>query len=209
MIFKSKHHLFYYNLFRLYYAKWKIGRNFHKVYLLGDFQEKNLPILLISNHVSWWDGIWAMYLNINLFNRKFHFMMLEDQIKKFPVCNDVGGYSIKKGSRSMVESIQYTAELLDNSKNMVLIFPQGEIQSLYNHAILFEKGLEHILKKVGTKVQIIFMANLVDYFSNPKPDLFIYFTEYCLSNTELNQIQYDYNAFYTQCIDANIQKAGQ
>jgi 1-acyl-sn-glycerol-3-phosphate acyltransferase len=209
MIIKSKHHIFYYNWFRLYYAKWKVRRNFHEVTISGDFQEKNLPILLISNHVSWWDGIWAMYLNLVFFKRKFHFMMLEDQIKQFPVCNKVGGYSIKRGSRSMVESMQYTAELLADNRNMVLIFPQGDIQSIYNHTILFEKGLEHIMKKIGGRVQIIFMASLVDYYSNPKPGLFIYFREYCLSDTELTQIQHDYNAFYSQSIEANIQKAGQ
>jgi 1-acyl-sn-glycerol-3-phosphate acyltransferase len=209
MIITAKHHFFYYTYFKLYYAKWKIKRNFHNVIFSGDFHEKNLPLLLIANHVSWWDGIWAMYLNLNYFNRKFHFMMLEEQLKKNPVCNYVGGYSIKKGSRSMVESMQYTAELLADKKNMVLIFPQGEIQSLYNQSILFEKGLEHIVKKIRGNVQIIFMAGLVDYFSNPKPDLYIYFKEYLLTDTELQQIQHDYNAFYTRCIDKNIQEAGK
>ncbi len=208
MIIKSKHHLFYYTSFKLYYAKWKIRRNFHKIFISGNFQEKNLPILLISNHVSWWDGIWVMYLNLAVFKRRFHFMMLEEQIKEYPVCNYVGGFSIKKGSRSMIESLHYTAALLTEKKNMVLIFPQGEIQSLYNHTIQFESGLEYIAKKIAGKSQIIFIANLVDYFSNPKPDLFIYFKEYDLSEPDLKLIQRDYSAFYAQCIQANIHKTG-
>jgi hypothetical protein len=135
-------------------------------------------------------------------------MMLEEQIKEYPVCNYVGGFSIKKGSRSMIESLHYTAALLTEKKNMVLIFPQGEIQSLYNHTIQFESGLEYIAKKIAGKSQIIFIANLVDYFSNPKPDLFIYFKEYDLSEPDLKLIQRDYSAFYAQCIQANIHKTG-
>ena len=208
MLIKSKHHLFYYTYFKLFYAKWKIRRNFHKIIISGNFQEKNLPVLLISNHVSWWDGIWAMYLNLNFFRRKFHFMMLEEQIKENPVCNYVGGYSIKKGSRSIIESIQYTAELLADNRNIVLIFPQGEIQSLYKPTIQFEKGLEHIMKKIAGKAQIIFIANLVDYYSNPRPNRYIYFMEYFFSDTDLKQIQNDYNSFYAQCIYEKIQKTG-
>ncbi len=178
MIIKSKHHPIYYPYFKLCYAKWKVHRHFHKVYISGNFQEKNFPILIISNHVSWWDGIWVMYLNIKLLKRKFHFMMLEEQLKKNKICNYVGGYSVKKKSKSIIESLNYTVDLLSDNRNMVLIFPQGEIQSLYIPSIQFEQGIDHILKKAKGKVQVLFLVNRVDYFSNTKPSLFIYFQEY-------------------------------
>jgi 1-acyl-sn-glycerol-3-phosphate acyltransferase len=140
MIIKAKHHFVIYPFFK-FYAVYKIWRHFDRVFINGDYQEKNLPLLLISNHVSWWDGFWAMYLNMRLLHRKFYFMMLEEQLKKFSFFINTGGYSVKKGNRSIIESINYTIELLTDSKNLVLMFPQGKITSVYDRSIKFEKGI--------------------------------------------------------------------
>jgi 1-acyl-sn-glycerol-3-phosphate acyltransferase len=206
MILKSKHHFFYYSIFRFFWVKWVIRRNFYSQIISGNFCEKKLPVLIIANHISWWDGIWVMYLNLKLMNRKFHFMMLEEQLKKFKHCYYVGGYSVKKKSKSIIESLNYTIDLLSDKKNMVLLFPQGEIQSLYQPDVKFEKGIDHILKKVGDKIQVLFVANLVDYFSNPKPSIFTYLKEYSNLNFEPGKVEKEFNLFYAECITQNNQK---
>jgi 1-acyl-sn-glycerol-3-phosphate acyltransferase len=206
MIIKSKHNFIIYPYFRIYTIL-KIWKNFHRVVISGELRDKNLPVLLLSNHVSWWDGIWVMYLNIKYFNRKFHFMMLEDQIKKFRITNQVGGYSVKKGSRSIIETLRYTNEILSDKGNLVLIFPQGDIQSVYNGIIRFEKGVEKILRDNSGKIQVFLIANLVDYFSKEKPTLFIYFKELTTSETSLDEIEKEYNTFYSFCISENISKS--
>jgi hypothetical protein len=206
MIVKSKHHFIVYPYFRIYTII-KIWLNFHRVVISGEFKDRRLPLLIISNHMSWWDGIWVMYLNIKLLKRKFHFMMLEEQIEKFPVLNRVGGYSIKKRSRTIIETLKYTNELLADKKNLVLIFPQGEIQSVYNQQIKFERGLEKILKDNSGKIQILFLANLIDYFSEEKPTLFIYFKEFADHGYSTDIIEKEYNSFYSGCISENMNKS--
>ena len=206
MIVKSKHHFIVYPYFR-FYTLFKIWLNFRRVVLSGEFHDKNLPLLIISNHMSWWDGIWVMYLNIKLFKRKFHFMMLEEQIGKFPILNKVGGYSVKKKSRTIIETLNYTNELLSDNKNMVLLFPQGEIQSVYTQNIKFEKGLERILKDNFGKMQVLFIANLIDYFSEEKPTLFIYFREYSDPGMSMEEVEEEYNIFYSGCMTENINKS--
>ena len=79
-------------------------------------------------------------------------MMLEEQLNKYAFFKKTGGYSVKKGNRSILESIQYTAEILKDAGNAVLIFPQGEIQSVYESTFKFEKGLEKIMEKVDNKI---------------------------------------------------------
>jgi hypothetical protein len=205
MIYKATHHFFLYPFFKRY-AVWKIRRNFHDVYIKGEFHEKNLPVLLISNHLSWWDGFWAIYLNIRLFHRKFYFMMLEDQLKKHMFFNKTGGYSIKKGSKSIIETIDYTSSLLTDNKNIVLLFPQGEIQSLYTQPIRFEDGIGYVMKKITCDIQIIFLVTLIDFFSHPKPGLFLYFEEYQGSDFTTKTLQEEYNRFYVHCIPQNLRK---
>jgi hypothetical protein len=133
-------------------------------------------------------------------------MMLEEQIRKNKVCNQVGGYSVKKGSRSIIESLAYTAELLRNKSNMVLVFPQGKIESLYTPSIQFENGFNNVLKKISPEVQVLFLVNLVDYLSNTKPSLSMYYKEYDNVNLNADKMQADYNEFYTQCIKEQLLK---
>jgi 1-acyl-sn-glycerol-3-phosphate acyltransferase len=206
MIIRSKHNLVIYPLYR-FYTLLKIRLNFRRVVISGNFTDRNLPLLLISNHISWWDGIWAMYLNIKRFNRVFHVMMLEKQIKKFRITNMVGAYSVKKGSRSIIETLNYTGEILSDKRNLVLIFPQGEIQSVYNGVIRFEKGIERIIRENHGRIQVLFMANLIDYFSEEKPTLFIYLKELETELPTLDAIEKEYNTFYSDCISQNISKS--
>ena len=206
MLLKAKHHFLIYPFFR-FYAGWIIHRHFGRVELKNEFYDRDLPVLLLANHFSWWDGFFAMYLNVNILKRKFHFMMLEEQLKKFSFFNKTGGYSIRKKSRSIIESIDYTAELLSNKQNMVILFPQGKIESIYTRNFQFESGIERILGKIGNEIQIVFMVNLVDYFSNRKPGLFMYLSEYQKNDFDTKTIQAEYNAFYARCIAENALKS--
>lgn len=200
MILKARHNFIVYPFFQKYSCR-IILKHFERVVVNGNFNDRALPVLLISNHISWWDGFWAMYLNVNVLKRKFHFMMREDQLRKYRIFNFSGGYSVSKNSRSMIESLQYTASLLEDPANMVLIFPQGEIQSVYKQPIEFQKGIEKILSKFhANEVQVLFVANLVDYFSNRKPTLYMYLEEYGKPDSTHAALQASYNDFYNRCI---------
>jgi len=203
MILKAKHNFFIYPFFQ-WYAVWLIKQKFSKANIIGCFNDKNLPVLVIANHISWWDGFWAMYLNVKVLKRKFHFMMLEEQLRKFWFFNYTGGFSVNKKAKSVIETLKYTGELLSDFKNMVLIFPQGEIQSMHLQTFQFEKGINHILRDKEDKIQILFMANLVDYFSKPKPIINIYIQEYQSLQINLESVQNGYNEFYKRCIANQI-----
>jgi len=126
--------------------------------------------------------------------------MLENQLNKYWFFKKSGGFSVKKKSKSIIESIQHSAEILSGPQNILLLFPQGQINSIYKSYFEFEKGTELILKDKAGKVQIIFMVNLINYFSHPSPTLFIYLTEYKDTNIKINKIQEAYNIFYAECI---------
>ena len=65
---------------------------------------------------------------------------------------------------------------------------------------LVVRGIEKILASVRDNVQVIFIVNLVDYFSMPKPTLFMYFKEYEDPGIETEKIEKAYNVFYAACI---------
>lgn len=206
MILRAKHHFLLVPFFRLF-SRISIRRRFEKVEFAGNFIDKEQPILLISNHISWWDGFWMIYFNEQRLKRKFHFMMLEEQLRKHWVFNFIGGFSVKKGSRSAVESLHFTSELLRKAENLVMIFPQGKIQSVYLQDFTFEKGVERIVENSNSDpIQVLFVANLVDYFSKPKPTLTVYFEEYLPNDFSHNKLETSYNNFYKKCIETQLKR---
>lgn len=188
----SRHNRFIYGFLRLY-TKLILHLNFQRIIIKGDITDKNKAILVISNHSGWWDGFWIMYMNMKLFRRKFHFMMLEDQLLKNRFFMKTGGYPVRKKSRSILASINHTIELLRDKENIVLVFPQGKIESSHLVDIRFEKGIARIISK--TSAQVIFTANFTDYLSARKPTLFIFTMEY-QGNGSFTDIETSYRDFY-------------
>lgn len=134
-------------------------------------------------------------------------MMLEEQLEKFWFFKYTGGYPVRKKTRSIIDTINYTVELLNCRDNIVMLFPQGKIESLYNDSIDFEKGIGHIVSRTSGNAQVLFVVNLVDYFSRVKPSLYVYLREWIMENSESEDIKKAYNRFYEQCISEQIRNA--
>ncbi len=194
---KAKHHKVVYRFFQKYTLR-KMRGNFSSVELMGEYVDSGKPVFVLSNHISWWDGFWLMYLKIKMLNRKFHFMMLEEQLRKHWYFNLSGGYSVKKNSRSIIESLNYTAELLTDKHNMVIMFPQGKLISMHTGKVKFESGVDYVLRKCESEIDIIFVANVIEYFDKPKPKLFIHFQQCNNSGSDIEQA---YNTFYESVIN--------
>jgi 1-acyl-sn-glycerol-3-phosphate acyltransferase len=183
-----------------------IKKHFKKVTLTGEYRDQGKPILIISNHISWWDGFWVVYFRQKVVKRRFYFMMLEEQLRKNIFLKYAGGYSIQKKNRTIIETIRYTQTILQNPENMVLLFPQGKIESQHQHEVKFEKGIFKILEKTPD-IQILLMAHFVDYFSNIKPTLSIYFEELTEVDLTHDEVEMKYNKFYNQALIKQISKS--
>lgn len=198
---KARHNPFFVRFFQ-FYSRFMIYNHFKEVRLKGEFRDKGKPVLLIGNHFSWWDGFIANYLNSLVFDRTFHVMMLEDQLDKRMFLNKAGAYSIRKNSRSAIESLSYTKDLLSDSHNLVTIYPQGEIQSLYHYPVSFQKGIVNLIQGLEDQIQVIFLAALVDYFSSRKPSLTLGLVEYHPDHSFcLEHLQKAYNKHLQKMIE--------
>ena len=128
-------------------------------------------------------------------------MMLENQLRKYWFFNYSGGFSVSRKSKTILESLDYAREILYDARNLVLLFPQGEIQSMHRQSFHFERGIERIVKNNEGKLHILFMANLVDYFSGPRPSVYFYFSDFDGSDYSPENIEEAYNRFYSQCVE--------
>ncbi len=200
MIIKARHHWFFYPFFKVY-SRYLPRFDFREVNYIPRHTDSGLPVLMIGNHFSWWDGFIAQHINLKFFHRKFHIMMLEEQLSSRMFLNKTGAYSIKKGHRSMVETFNYTGELLTLPGNMVVMYPQGSIHSLYDRPLRFEKGWFRILEKAENPVQLVFYIALVDYFSHRRPTLNIYLYDYDHNGKGPGEVEQAFNRYYEKSIE--------
>ena len=167
---------------------------------------KEKPVLLVSNHFSFWDGFIHIMLNRRTFKRTVNIMMLNEQLSKRKFLSYSGAFSLDKGNRGVIAGLRHSVGLLKERKNLLLMFPQGEIQSLYTRNFVFERGLEFIVNN-ASDIQIIFNVNLINFFSDRKPTLTMYLKEYYPQPEEkISHLEQEFNLFAVECFNSERPK---
>ena len=108
----ARHTRFHTCFFR-WYTEIRLKRNFSRIIVhhpIPDITSK--PLLIIGNHYSWWDGFFILWLNNRFWHKKFHVMMLEEQLRQNMILNKTGAFSIRRGSRDALESLKYANGIL-------------------------------------------------------------------------------------------------
>lgn len=177
-----------------------ILRHFKKVSFLENLKlNKGKASLVLMNHYSFNDGAIMFRLARKILGRNFRVMVVESQLKSFIALKYVGCFSINKKSRTVIESLNYAADLLKDPGNMLGIYPQGEVYSMHLNRIHFESGLAQILKKSkDVPFQIIFGVTLLDYLDGFKPHARVYLEEY-EGLHDPKHMEDAYNLFYQKC----------
>lgn len=182
------------------YVKWLVGKQFYEFIYNSLKVDQNRSVLLIANHFSFWDGLILFCLNDKLFKKKFHVMILQETAQRTGALRYGGAFSVDKNSRSMLESLNYAAQLLDDPNNLVLMFPQGRLFSNFVGKIKFEKGIMKLVEKAGDKCRVIFAATFIQYLKHKRPSVTVYLKSEPgnFAGKSINDLQNSYQQHYEQ-----------
>ncbi|MHC1731906.1 MAG: lysophospholipid acyltransferase family protein [Bacteroidales bacterium] len=203
MIIKARHIPFFVSFFS-FYSRTGLKRHFSDIVFECRVDTAGRPVMLIGNHFSWWDGFIAYRINDLFLRKKFNIMMLEEQLKSRLFLNKAGAFSIRPGSRSVVETLRYTSGLLHDAENMVVFYPQGIITSIHRRPVRFERGTERIIAGASDKLMILFYVALPDWYSEKKPGLYVRVIEYSARERSVTDLEEAYNIFLDECIAKQI-----
>ena len=160
------------------YLTWLFKRNFHEIQVLGTSPKipDDLPVLLLPNHSTWWDGFFVYLLNKKIFRRTPYLMMLEKQLSKYKFFSKIGAYSIEpENRRNIIESLEYTVELLNQEMPLVSVFPQGQLLPWHTRPLGYKRGVEWILRKYGKSVTVLPLAIRTEFLGEKRPSVFFLF----------------------------------
>ncbi len=169
-----------------------IRGNFSSLHFHGEMKQRPQSLLVLSNHAGWWDPFFIIYANLRYFGKRYHVMMLEEELKARPLLRQAGAYSVKKNTRDAVISLDYTVELLRDRRNLVELFPQGKIESPLLETIRFQRGIDYVLER-SPDCAVMLVACFTDYFSRRKPEAHVFL--HTISPTD-NPMAEKYNHFY-------------
>jgi len=134
----------------------------------------DVPILIVANHSSWWDGYFAWLLSRTIAPQDQYLMVEEANLRRYPFFTWAGCFSVDRehGRRSR-ESICYAAHLLkERPQRAVWIFPQGEIVPNDTRPLRCYSGIGHLAKQAGA-IRYYPVAMRIEYGREQRPDAFI------------------------------------
>jgi 1-acyl-sn-glycerol-3-phosphate acyltransferase len=157
------------------YVRRLLRRSFHRLRLLGELPglDPTKPLLIVPNHGTWWDGFFVYLLNRLLFGRRLHLMMLEEQLARYGFFQRVGAFGIRPGlPRSVLDTLRYSAGVLQDARNALCVFPQGELRYHALRPLGFRRGLERILSLCGKPVQLLPLGIRCELLADQRPEAF-------------------------------------
>lgn len=166
-------------LFDLYLTR-LFKRHFSALFLLGELPrvDPTLPLLLLPNHSTWWDGFFIHLLNKKILRRRPYLMMLAEQLRRYPFFSRVGVFSIAPQSAAHTRaSLRYAANVLREPQNLLALFPQGELAPWEKRPLNYKRGLEVILKQHGARVNLLPLALRLEFLGEQLPSAFFLFGE--------------------------------
>ena len=198
--FISKCYTWYFSgIFKQHFSKF----NYNDL-LIND----NEAVLLLANHFSWWDGFLLFLINKKVFKKQFHVLVTSEDYLHVSYLKYFGAFAAESNGKDVVKTLAYAGTLLDDPRNLVLIFPQGRMRSSHARSISFEKGVIQVINASKKKFQLVFSVILSDYMNNRKPEVEAYLsiwpTEEYIS---MQLLKSEYNKHYSAALSKQSQKA--
>jgi 1-acyl-sn-glycerol-3-phosphate acyltransferase len=172
--------------------------------------DETKSLIVTPNHFSWWDGFFIYWLNKKVLKKKLFILMLEEQLRQYWFFKKVGCYSIDlEDKRKSISSLKYTMELLQDSRNIVTIYPQGEIQSYEQRPIVIKDGINFLSKNSNISFQVLPIAFKIHYANERFPTVYARYGELINSSDLATAPDLFKNEFNNNlnCLDSDFLKS--
>ena len=155
-----------------------LRRRFHRVHLWGSATAVEIPremaVLLVSSHASWWDVLVGYYLSRRVVRLDTYAPMDLAQLRRYRILTRLGIYSIDRSSRAgMRDFFRYTVDLLAKGR-AVWITPQGEFASNWRRPVRFQAGVGHLVRRLP-EIAVVPVALAYEFLDEPRPEVFVKF----------------------------------
>lgn len=163
-----------------WYLSLKYRRSFARIHF--DFRacegklDPGIPVILVPNHISWWDGFFCFEIQRRLRpGSGIYSLMLESELRKFPVLRKLGCFGMEPRNPVSVRRAfaQFQELVAANPYRTLTYFPQGKISPVRQRPLGFQRGIELLLRMAGP-AQCVPVALHIEPLTAEKPTAFVF-----------------------------------
>ena len=157
-----------------WYLRWYLSRRFRAVRLALDglpAAAPGRPLVVYTNHPSWWDPAVFMVLAATLFpDRRGFGPMDEESLGRYGVLERMGVFGIDVTSpRGAARFLRVSRSLLDDARNMMWITAEGEFVDARARPVALRPGLAHLVRLVPNTV-VLPLAVEYTFWNESRPE---------------------------------------
>jgi 1-acyl-sn-glycerol-3-phosphate acyltransferase len=132
------------------------------------------PLLVVSNHTSWWDPLVILHASTHLLGADGHAMMAAENLRRLPFFALVGAFGVELDRpASGAAALRHAARLLDRPGRLVWIFPQGAERPI-TEPLAFREGAAQVAR-VAARAATIPAAIRYEHAAEELPRLYLSF----------------------------------
>lgn len=163
------------------HARSRIHGAFERVRVHGLARTRGIsagaPVLVVSNHTSWWDSLIALHASAHLLGTDGHALMDAANLQRLPFFALVGAFGVDLSSPADgARAIRYAARLLDRAGRLVWVFPQGRERPITERPLGFKPGSAEIAR-VARRAVAVPVGLRYELAGTEKPDVYLSFGE--------------------------------
>lgn len=136
------------------YAAWRVGRDLDGMHVGGHVALQQAleagPVLIVANHVAWWDGLVALALGQAL-GAEVGLVARGDTLSTYPWMRSFGVFPLHGGLR-LRASLRQAGAFLDQPRRMLWYFPQGRQRPDSVRPLGFQPGVAAFARGLGAAV---------------------------------------------------------
>ncbi len=155
------------------YLRWYFARNFHAVRVSRSGVPevpKDRPLIVYSNHPSWWDPALFFVLSAALFPGRASFGPMEEAaLGKYALFRRLGVFGLEPGTRGAVRFLRTSTRILADRGNMLWITAEGVFSDVRQRPVKLRPGIAHLARNMPGVV-ILPLAVEYPFWNERKPE---------------------------------------
>jgi 1-acyl-sn-glycerol-3-phosphate acyltransferase len=165
-----------------WYSRYYLRQHFNSVRISREgitsesSKSPNLPIVIYSNHASWWDPLVWMIIKSEFFPSYRSYMPIDaESLNRYKFFGKIGFFGVEQGTiRGAAYFLRTSHAILREPGNILAITPQGRFSDVRNRPLQFKTGLGHLAHRLSEGL-LIPMAIEYVFWEERLPEVLVRF----------------------------------
>jgi 1-acyl-sn-glycerol-3-phosphate acyltransferase len=160
------------------YLRWTFSRRFHALRVSRSGPAPVIhgkPLIVFTNHPSWWDPAIYFILNAHLFpGRRGFGPMDEEALDKYALMKRLGVFPVTPTPRGVTRFLTIAASVLADDRDLLWITAEGHFTDVRKRPVRLRPGIAHLARRIDG-VAIVPMAVEYTFWNESKPEVLLRF----------------------------------